>query len=95
MFILITSGTTAYAGAIEDSKIGQGVKLLLTDLTAWAIGIGALVCVVSLIYCFIRKSMADEMEQAQWKKKISTILYCAVGIVIASPFLMLITSYFK
>lgn len=97
IIILVAGSVMAFASgnAIAGSKEAQGATNLVNDAMSWAIVIGPTICILAIIYFFIRKGMADEMEQKKWKDRIVVAFVCAVGIVIASGAVKIIISYFQ
>ncbi|MDA3846933.1 MAG: hypothetical protein PF505_10405 [Vallitaleaceae bacterium] len=63
-YILFLMSTTAYASEVGDSKLATGTQDLINDLTVWLMILAPIVGVVLLIYFFIRRSAADEMDQS-------------------------------
>jgi energy-coupling factor transporter transmembrane protein EcfT len=63
-YILFVTSTTTYASEVGDSKLATGTQDLINDLTVWLMILAPIVGVVLLIYFFIRRSAADEMDQS-------------------------------
>ena len=85
--------TPAYA-SIADSKIGTGLNKLITDLSAYLKIISPITMIVLLVYFFIRKGMADEMDAKKWNSRITTAIVCCVGAFVASVIVDLAQGYF-
>ena len=86
----------AYAsGGIGSSKLATGTELLIKDATAWLLVIAPAITVVAVIYYFIRKTMADEMDHKKWNTRISTAILCCIGVVAASLIINVIIAYYK
>lgn len=94
-YILLLTSTTAYAGEVGDSKLATGTEDLIYDLTAWLMILAPIVGVVLIIYFFIRRSAADEMDQKKWNNRITTAIISVVGAVLASATLNLIIGYYS
>ena len=85
----------AYAADIGTSKLATGTEKLVKDLTSWLLIVAPLVTVVAVIYYFIRKTIADEMDHKKWNTRISTAIICCIGVVVASLIINLIVSYYQ
>jgi hypothetical protein len=48
-----------------------------------------------VIYYFIRKSMADEMDHRKWDSRITTAIICCIGVVSASLIINVLVSYYQ
>lgn len=85
----------AYADTIASSKIGTGLTKLIQDATSFLMVVAPVAMVVMLIYFFIRKGMADEMDQKKWNSRVVTAIVSCVGAFVASVIINLATSYFQ
>jgi purine-cytosine permease-like protein len=92
---VISMKTALAAGDFGNSKIAEGVKNLITDITKWLLIISPIATVLFVIYYLIRKGMADEMEHKKWNSRIVTAVICGIGAVIASVTLNMLIAYFK
>ena len=90
---MIVCATPAHAG-IAGSKIGTGLNRLISDISAYLKVISPITMVVLLIYFFIRKGMADEMDAKKWNTRIVTAIVCCVGAFVASVIVDLAQAYF-
>ena len=95
LFNVISYAKENDINAIEESTIGQGGQRLVADIQKYALIIGIPICIVALLYYFIRKGMADDTEQKKWKDRIIITCLCAVGIIVAPVLINLVISYFK
>jgi hypothetical protein len=88
---------TAFAttGSIGSSKLATGTEQLIKDVTSWLLIVAPLVTVVAVIYYFIRKAVADEMDHKKWNTRITTAIICCIGVVAASLIINLIVGYYK
>lgn len=87
--------TNVYAAGIGSSKLFTGTKKLLNDMKTPLIGISGVAAVIVIIYLFIRMKFADEMDAKMYKKRIMTVLACAIGVVLIASLLTVILSYYK
>ena len=83
------------SGNIGSSKLATGTENLIKDATSWLLVVAPLVTVVAVIYYFIRKTIADEMDHKKWNTRISTAIICCIGVVAASLIINLIVGYYK
>lgn len=63
-YLLLLTSTTAYASDIGSSQLATGTEELIDDLTVWLMILAPIVGIVLIIYFFIRRSAADEMDQS-------------------------------
>lgn len=92
---LNTMTITAFAdGGFADSNIAHGTANLLSDVSAWLVGIGITVGTVAAIYCLIRKSMSDEMDGKMWTKRLITSIICAVAVALVAGIISMISGYY-
>lgn len=82
------------ASPVSDSDLAKGTEKLIADLTVWAIIVCVAVAGCAAVYCFIRKSMADEQDQVRWNKRIVTAIVCGVGGSVITGVISLILSYY-
>lgn len=83
------------AADIQSSKLATGTEKLVKDATTWLLVIAPLITVVVVIYYFIRKSMADEMDHKKWDSRITTAIICCIGVVSASLIINVLISYYQ
>lgn len=93
-FMLLTS-FPVYAEGVQDSKLAKGTEKLITDLTTWLMILSPVVVGVLIIYFFIRRSAADDMDQKRWNNRIVVAIVSCIGAVIASATLNLLIGYYK
>lgn len=84
-----------YASNIGSSQIAKGLDKLLKDLTSWAYKIIPAVGTILVIYFFIRRGSADEMDIKKWDNRIKTCVISSVGAVLGAVIIELAISYFK
>ena len=82
------------AASISNSKIAQGTQELISDLTTWLMILAPVVSGALIIYFFIRRSAADEMDQRRWNNRITTAIISCIGAVLGSVLLNLIVGYY-
>lgn len=83
-----------YATGVSDSKIATGTQQLISDLTTWLMILAPVSAGALIIYFFIRRSAADEMDQRKWNNRITTAIISCIGVVIGSVLLNLIIGYY-
>lgn len=83
-----------YAAGISDSKIATGTQQLISDLTTWLMILAPVSAGALIIYFFIRRSAADEMDQRKWNNRITTAIISCIGAVLGSVILNLIIGYY-
>ncbi|VDN47309.1 conserved membrane protein of unknown function [Petrocella atlantisensis] len=94
-YILLLTSTTAYAGEVGDSKLATGTEELINDLTIWLMILAPIVGIVLIIYFFIRRSAADEMDQKKWNNRVTTAIISVIGAVLTAATLNLIIGYYS
>jgi heme/copper-type cytochrome/quinol oxidase subunit 2 len=94
-YILLVTSTTAYAGEVGDSKLATGTEDLINDLTIWLMILAPIIGIVLIIYFFIRRNAADEMDQKKWNNRVTIVIISVVGAVLASATLNLIIGYYS
>jgi len=86
--MLLTFPNIAFAGGIENSKLG-------TDVTGWLPLIALSAGGACIGYFFIRRQAADEMDKKMWTKRIETAITSTIGAIIGASMLSVIIAYFK
>lgn len=88
--------TNVYAAGIGSSKLFTGTKQMLNDAKTPMIAISGIAAVVVCVYLFIRMKFAgDDVDAKMYKKRIVTVIGCAIGAVVISSVLTIILSYYK
>ncbi len=82
------------AASADLGVLESGTIQLITDVSSALqkiVGIagGAAVC-----YCFIRKSMADDVDQKKWQSRIITSVVATVGGLIATTLISIVSGYY-
>lgn len=96
LYALFMSSYTAYADDnVQNSKLVKGTEKLINDITTWLMIFAPVVAGVLIIYFFIRRSAADDMDQKKWNNRIVVAIVSCIGAVIASATLNLIIGYYK
>ena len=85
----------AYADDIKDSQIVKGTEKLIGDVTTWLMVLAPVVSGLLIIYFFIRRSAADEVDQKKWNNRIVVAIVSCIGAVLGSATLNLIVGYYK
>lgn len=96
LYALFMSNYTVYADDnVQNSKLVKGTEKLINDITTWLMIFAPVVAGVLIIYFFIRRSAADDMDQKKWNNRIVVAIVSCIGAVIASATLNLIIGYYK
>ncbi|WP_156946396.1 Mbov_0395 family pilin-like conjugal transfer protein [Desulfitibacter alkalitolerans] len=90
----IMFSTNAYATDIKNSQLAKGTEALINDVTIWLMILAPIVSALFIIYFFIRRSAADEMDQKKWNNRIVVAIVSCIGAVLASATLNLIIGYY-
>ena len=86
----------AYAAdGVQGSKIVTGTEKLIGDVTTWLMVLAPVVAGLLIIYFFIRRSAADEMDTKKWNNRIMVAIVSCIGAVLGSATLNLIIGYYK
>jgi len=83
-----------FADDVKNSKLAKGTEALINDVTTWLMILAPIVAGLLIIYFFIRRSAADEMDQKKWNNRIGVAIVSAIGAVLASATLNLIIGYY-
>jgi len=71
MFINTFITIPAYAAtSVADSKIAKGTERLIQDLTTWLMVLAPVAAGLLIIYFFIMRSAADELDQKKWNNRV-------------------------
>lgn len=93
--VVLMSSTPVYAEDIKSSQIVKGTEKLIGDATTWLMIIAPVVSGLLIIYFFIRRSAADEVDQKKWNNRIVVSIVSCIGAVLGSATLNLIIGYYK
>ena len=86
----------AYAAdGVQGSKLVTGTEKLIGDVTTWLMVLAPVVAGLLIIYFFIRRSAADEMDTKKWNNRIVVAIVSCIGAVLGSATLNLIIGYYK
>lgn len=94
LVVMVMTSSPVLADSVQDSQIVKGTEELIKDLTTWLMILAPIVGVLLIIYFFIRRSAADEMDQKKWNNRITTVVVSVIGAVLASATLSLVISYY-
>lgn len=94
LVVMVVTSSPVLADTVQDSQIVKGTEELIKDLTTWLMILAPIVGVLLIIYFFIRRSAADEMDQKKWNNRITTVVVSVIGAVLASATLSLVISYY-
>ncbi len=96
MLIATFNNIPVYAATnVADSKIAKGTERLIQDLTTWLMVLAPVAAGLLIIYFFIRRSAADELDQKKWNNRIVVSIVSCVGAVLGSAILSLIIGYYQ
>jgi hypothetical protein len=97
MSFLMLLSVTFYSKAneIQSSKIYTGTYNLLNDASTTLMKVAIPVGIAVVVYCFIRKGAADDMDQKKWKNRIIIANVCTVGAILGGVILKLIVGYYN
>lgn len=102
LYLIILMGWTllihtqmVYADGINSSKIVTGTEKLIGDVTTWLMVLAPVVSGLLIIYFFIRRSAADEMDTKKWNNRIVVAIVSCIGAVLGSATLNVVISYYK
>lgn len=99
MFIFLLIFTiipnTVLADGIRNSKLATGTEKLLNDLEDYLPIIAGSVGAVIVIYLFIRRAGADEMDKKKWTDRIHTAIFSTIGAVVGATIVSVFISYYK
>lgn len=90
----IMFSTNVYASDVKNSQLAKGTEALINDVTIWLMILAPIVSALFIIYFFIRRSAADEMDQKKWNNRIVVAIVSCIGAVLASATLNLIIGYY-
>lgn len=94
LVVMMMSTVPVMADTVQDSQIVKGTEKLIQDVTTWLMVLAPIVGVLLIIYFFIRRSAADEIDQKKWNNRIVTVIVSVIGAVLASATLNLIIGYY-
>ena len=94
LMVMLMSTAPVMADTVQDSQIVKGTEKLIQDVTTWLMVLAPIVGVLLIIYFFIRRSAADEIDQKKWNNRIVTVIVSVIGAVLASATLNLIIGYY-
>lgn len=86
---------TVFADSIQNTSLATGTQQLIEDITSWLTGIGAIVTILMVVYCLIRRNMADEMDHKKWQTRMTVSLVSGIGVVVASTVINALVSYYQ
>lgn len=81
-------------GEIENSKIGQGVKNIITDITGTLQIWIPILAVVAILVTLIKMITGDENDQQRYKKRIVFIVCCLLVSILSVTIVNLVAKYF-
>ncbi|MGV8149785.1 MAG: hypothetical protein ACLKAK_08475 [Alkaliphilus sp.] len=87
--------SVVFANPIMDSKLATGTEALLRDITTWLLILVPILGGLLILYFFIRRSGADELDQKKWNNRITTAIISVIGAVVASSILKIVIAYYN
>lgn len=93
--IMMCTVQSVYADGIQNTPLATGTRRLIEDITSWLTGIGAVVTILMVVYCLVRRNMADEMDHKKWQTRMTVSIISGVGIVAASAVINALVSYYQ
>lgn len=82
------------AEGIMDSPIVKGTENLFNDVTTWLLVLAPIAAGMLIVYFFVRRGAADEMDQKKWDNRIKVAVVSGIGAVVGGATLKLILSYY-
>lgn len=92
---LILNLSVVFANPIMDSKLATGTEALLRDITTWLLVLIPILGGLLILFFFIRRSGADELDQKKWNNRITTAIISVIGAVVASSILKIVIAYYN
>lgn len=86
--------TSVVFADVNNSKLVKGTEKLLNDITTWLMILSPIVSGLLIIYFFIRRAAADEMDTKKWNNRIMVAIFSCIGAVLAAATLNLIIGYY-
>lgn len=86
---------TGTGGDIATSVLVLGTKKLINDASMTGMILAPIIAIGFIIYFFILKNAADEMDQKKWNSRIWTTLASVVGVELAGIIVSLVTKYYE
>lgn len=83
-----------FAGNLKSSQFYKGTEKLLKDLSSSILILAPIVTVIVVMYCFVRKGAADEMDFKKWQTRITTAIICGILAVTAAALINMFASYY-
>ena len=82
------------SGNLKNSQFYKGTEKLLKDLSGAVLVLAPIITVIMVMYCFIRKGAADEMDYKKWQTRITTAIICGILAVTAAALINMFASYY-
>lgn len=89
------SPTPSGGGSIEGSKIVTGTTSMFNDISSALLILAPVVGGALLGYNFFKAAHAEEEEMRSIKKQRKNIIFCTVGVFLASIIITVVTGYYK
>lgn len=92
---MMCSAQSVLADGIQNTTLATGTRQLIEDVTSWMTGIGAVVTILMVVYCLIRRNMADEMDHKKWQQRMTVSLVSGIGVIAATSVINVLVSYYQ
>lgn len=93
--IILFTVNRVCADGIQNTALATGTRQLIEDVTSWMVGIGVVVTVLMVVYCLIRRNMADEMDHKKWQQRMIVSLVSGIGVIAATSVINVLVSYYQ
>ena len=93
--VFFSSAVPVSAAGLQDSEIVKGTEKLIGDVTTWLMVLAPVVAGMLIIYFYIRRAAADEVDQKKWNNRIVVAVVSCIGAVLGSALLNLILGYYS
>ncbi len=81
-------------GAIQSSKLGQGISKMIQDATGFLLILLPSICVPVGVFNLIRALSGDEQERSMYLKRVKASIVILIVGLLAIPIVNLIAKYF-
>lgn len=84
----------AMTASADLGVLQSGTVQLIDDVSSAMQAIVAVAGGASVCYCFIRKSMADDVDQKKWQSRIITSVIATVGGLLTTTIINIVAGYY-
>lgn len=94
-YVMPAASTLLLIAASADLGVIQsGTINLINDIASALQKIVGIAGAAACCYCFIRKSMADDVDQKKWQSRIITCVIATVGGLISTTIISVVAGYY-